>query len=62
MPAKLDIALRLYNQDLAVVRDWAVPSQPGQDTILKAELQKPGAYYLEVRDANDDASPPTPSP
>jgi hypothetical protein len=58
VPARLDVALRLYNQDLAVVRDWTVPSQPGQDTILKADLPGPGTYYLEVRDANDDATAP----
>jgi hypothetical protein len=52
------VALRLYNQELAVVRDWTVPSQPGQDTVLTAELPAAGTYYLEVRDAYDDASAP----
>lgn len=58
VPPMLDVALRLYNSDLAVVRDWAVPSQPGQDTILAADLPAAGRYYLEVRDSYDDSRSP----
>ena len=58
VPAALDVAMRLYNQDLGVIADWTVSPGPGQDSVLHAELPAPGVYYLELRDGNDDASAP----
>ena len=55
VPAALNIAMRVYDANYAVVQDWVAPSTPGQDTILLADLPAPGRYTLEVRDGNDDA-------
>jgi hypothetical protein len=54
VPDNLDISLRLWTLDGAVVRDWQVPARPGGETILEAELAEPGIYAVEVADSYGD--------
>ena len=56
VPKDLDIAMRIWNLDGQVVRDWAVPARKGGDTVLEAELAEPGVYLIETADANNDAA------
>jgi uncharacterized caspase-like protein len=60
VPDNLDIAMRLWNLDGGVVRDWVVPARPGGDTLLEAEIPAPGVYMIEMADSyNDQASTQT---
>ncbi len=56
VPDRLDIALRLWNLDGDVVKNWQQPARAGGDTVLEAELAVPGVYVLEMADGNNDAS------
>ncbi|MEX0697210.1 MAG: caspase family protein [Dongiaceae bacterium] len=56
VPPTIDIAMRVWNLDGTVIRDWAVPARAGGDTILEAELAEPGVYLLQVADSNNDAA------
>ncbi len=55
VPDALDVAIRVWNLDGQVVRDWAFPQRKGGDTILEAELAEPGVYIIETADANNDS-------
>ncbi|MBX3574791.1 MAG: caspase family protein [Mesorhizobium sp.] len=54
VPENLDVAIRLWTLDGAVVKDWQVPPRPGGDTVLEAELPEPGIYAIEMADSYSD--------
>jgi uncharacterized caspase-like protein len=54
VPEALDIAMRIWNLDGQVVKDWAVPPRPGGDTLLEAEISEPGVYLIETGDSYND--------
>ncbi|MDH3264651.1 MAG: caspase family protein, partial [Paracoccaceae bacterium] len=56
VPEALDIAIRVWNYDGRVVRDWVVPARQGGDTFLEAGLKEPGRYFLEIADGNNNAA------
>jgi hypothetical protein len=56
VPDELDIAIRVWNLDGQVVRDWAVPPRPGGDTLHETELAEPGVYIVETTDSRNDAA------
>jgi hypothetical protein len=56
VPEQLDIAIRVWNLDGKVVRDWAVPARPGGDTLHETELAEPGVYIIETADSRSDAA------
>ena len=56
VPQALDLAIRLWDLNGRVVRDWALPPRPGGDTVLEAELAEPGTYLIETSDGNSDAA------
>jgi uncharacterized caspase-like protein len=60
VPENLDISIRLWTLDGAVVKDWQVPARPGGETMLEAELPEPGIYAIEMADSyNDQANTAT---
>lgn len=58
VPQNLDIWMRLWNLDGAVVRDWQGPARDGGDTLFEAELAAPGVYLVEMADGNNSAESP----
>ena len=56
VPDELDIAIRVWNLDGKVVRDWAVPPRKGGDTVHETELAAPGVYLIETADSRSDAA------
>jgi hypothetical protein len=55
VPPALDIAMRVWNPDGQVIRDWVLPARAGGETMLEAELAEPGVYLIEMADSNNDA-------
>lgn len=56
VPPALGIAMRVWDLNGRVVRDWALPPRPGGDTLLEAELAEPGVYFIETVDGSNDAA------
>jgi uncharacterized caspase-like protein len=56
VPEALDIAMRVWNYDHRIVRDWVVPARQGGDTFVEAGLKEPGSYFLEIADGNNNAA------
>ena len=54
VPENLDVAIRLWTLDGAIVKDWQVPPRPGGETVLEAELPEPGIYAVEMADSYSD--------
>lgn len=60
VPEALDIAIRVWNLDGQVLKDWAVPARPGGDTMLEAEIAEPGIYMIETADSYNDMASVSP--
>ncbi len=54
VPQTLDVSMRVYNSDRAIIADWMVPPRPGGDTIAQVDLPAPGEYYVEIADSYND--------
>ncbi len=57
-PPNLDLYLRVWNADKVVVRDYFGPLRTGGDAEGFADLPRPGRYFIELVDGNNDASSP----
>ena len=58
LPANLDVYIRVWTADKAVLRDWFGPARAGGDVEGFADLPTPGRYFIEMTDgSNDQASP-----
>jgi hypothetical protein len=55
VPATLDVAFRVYNSNIDVLRDWFNPLTTGADNFGAVDLPAAGRYYIEVRDQGDNA-------
>ena len=55
MPEAIDGTFRLLNADGAEQVYWVAAPRPGGDTVAVLDLPKPGVYYLEVADGENDA-------
>ena len=53
-PENLDVTYRVVNADLTELAYWVAAYRKGGLTEGAADLPRPGTYYLEVRDANND--------
>ena len=62
VPDDLDVYMRVWNADKDVVRDWFGPARPGGDTHDFADLPRPGRYFIEIADGNNNASDKTSFP
>jgi hypothetical protein len=60
VPAAIDLVLRAWDADGAIITSWFSPPRPGGPTTGVIDLPRPGPYWLEVRDGNNDASAPEP--
>lgn len=58
VPPELDVALRVYDDDLAPLTGWLLPARKGADTAGTADLPRAGTYYVRVSDNYDDARSP----
>jgi hypothetical protein len=58
LPPQIDLFMRVWTADKAVLRDWIAPLRHGGDTEGFADLPAPGRYVLELVDGNADASSP----
>ncbi len=56
VPDELDIYMRVWNANKDVLRDWFGPPRPGGDTYDYADLPRPGRYFIEIADGNNNAS------
>jgi hypothetical protein len=54
-PENLDLTYRVVNPDFTELAYWVAAYRMGGLTEGFADLPRPGTYYLEVRDANNDA-------
>jgi uncharacterized caspase-like protein len=55
VPAAIDLAARLLNANLEVVRDWQAAARPGGVLDIAIEVPAPGRYLLDVADSYSDA-------
>ena len=55
VPEAIDGTFRLLNADGAEQVYWIAAPRPGGDTVAVLDLPKPGVYYLEIADGNNDA-------
>lgn len=56
-PETLDVYLRVWTADKAVLKDWFGPPRIGGDVDDFADLPSPGRYFIEIVDgSNDQAS------
>jgi hypothetical protein len=55
-PKDLDLTIRLLDAERRVVSDWKAAPRPGGDLVADLDLPSPGAFWLEVRDAANDAA------
>jgi uncharacterized caspase-like protein len=54
---KLDVVLRVLDGDQRDLTGWIVPPRPGGVTSGQVAIEKPGWYWMEIRDgANDERS------
>jgi hypothetical protein len=53
-PENLDITYRVVNPDYTELAYWVSAYRPGGLTEGSADLPRPGTYYLEIRDGNND--------
>jgi uncharacterized caspase-like protein len=53
-PENLDLNFRIWDSDRKVVRDWVAPYRKGGVTEGFADLPRPGVYFIEVADGNND--------
>ncbi len=60
VPENLDLVVRLWNADKAVISGWIAPSGPGADTVAEFDLPSTGWFFLEVRDGKNDSSAAAP--
>lgn len=59
-PSNLDLVVRVWNADKAVISGWLKPLSAGGDTAGRVALPAAGNYVLEVRDGGDNGRSPTP--
>jgi uncharacterized caspase-like protein len=59
-PEPVDLAARLLNANMEVVRDWQWAPRPGGVLDFVAEIPRPGRYLLDVADNYSDAESPQP--
>ena len=55
MPANLNMAFRVLDQNGAQVWGWQSAPEAGEAFAAWADIETPGTYYLEVRDGHNDA-------
>ena len=53
-PHNLDLYYRVWDANRQVVRDWVAPYRKGGVTEGFADLPRPGVYFIEVVDGNND--------
>ena len=56
VPPEIDLHMRVWTADKAVLRDWIAPLRRGGDTEGFADLPSSGRYFVELADGNSDAS------
>jgi hypothetical protein len=57
VPETLDVVLRILDGDQRDLTGWIVPPRPGGVTTGSVALERPGWYWMEIRDgANDSRS------
>lgn len=54
VPDNLDIAFRLLDGDRNIIMNWTRGPRTGGDTYAVADLPRPGTYFLEVRDGDNN--------
>ena len=54
-PKNLDLTFHVLDADRHDLTGWVPPYAKGGLTEGRADLKAPGAYYIEVRDSNNDA-------
>ena len=57
----IEVAMRLYDADRNVVRDWGTAPAAGVDLVYESDLPKPGHYWLQISDSYDDQRSVQPS-
>ena len=60
VPETLDVAVRVVDGDQRDLTGWIVPPRPGGETTGSLKLEKPGWYWMEIRDSSNDARSPRP--
>src|SRR6185295_11907883 len=53
-PDNLDLYYRVWDASHQIVRDWVAPYKKGGVTEGFADLPRPGVYFIEVVDGNND--------
>jgi hypothetical protein len=60
VPEVLDVALRVLDSDQRDLTGWIIPPRPGGETTGTVKLERPGWYWMEIRDSYNDARSPKP--
>jgi hypothetical protein len=60
VPEQLDVAFRVLDADEHDISGWLVPGRKGGDTVGKVKVEKPGWYWIQFADANNDGRSPSP--
>ena len=60
VPEQLDVAFHVLDADQHDLSGWLVPGRKGGDTVGKVKIEKPGWYWIQYADANNDGRSPMP--
>jgi hypothetical protein len=60
MPEVLDVVVRILDSDQRDLTGWIAPPRPGGVTSGNVAIEKPGWYWMEIRDGSNDARSPNP--
>jgi hypothetical protein len=60
VPEALDVVVRILDGDQRDLSGWIVPPRPGGVTTGSLKLERPGWYWMEIRDGSNDARSPQP--
>jgi len=55
-PPEIDLAVRLVNANGDEVAYWIVAPRPGGELLAEYDLARPGVYFLQFADSNNDAT------
>ena len=60
VPEQLTLAFRVLDGNQRDLTGWVAGPRKGADTVGKAKLDKPGWYWIEIRDASNSGRSPLP--